>query len=282
MRKLESILSGALLLAGSVATAAPTACPLDGAQSECTVLVGGTQVEIDASSIGSGALEVFDWIIDGTAQLYIEAFEFRTLGPLAVMPLTLQSATVDAATRTVVASYIETGMGRAGVTATFVISDDGYRSRIGETIVVHAFAPVSFRLYTVHDFNLAGTSTDGTAVANANGTLITQVGGATTATVEVIAGSAPNAVEVARCCDLEDIYMSDLSPTLNGALTATPDGDLEAATSWDRTLATGQEFALTLRKTITTPEPSEAAEGAAAFFGFVALARRDARTRRAA
>jgi hypothetical protein len=241
-------------------------------ESICEVTVGETYLRVDASS--AGGLEVVDWLVGGVPHLSYEGFAIRNLDPVGTVDLVLQNAQVTDETATIVAVFVEAA-GSLRATATFVVSDSGDASTVEETLTVQSLAgTLTGRLYAVTDFDLDDTALDDSIVSNPSGTLIAQIEGGTTATVEVISDPAPDAFQVSLCCELDNIVTDNVTFPLSGATSVPGPDDFQSALSWDRTLAASQLFSVTLRKSITIPEPSDAVALGAAFVTLLALARR--------
>lgn len=266
----------AWLIAPGPASAAPMNCPLDQGFSVCTIIDGNTALEVRASSLGGGQLLVTEFQLDGVNQIglgSVEGFAIYDLIGGGIADSTLDFATADPVTRTIQAQF--TGInGAFQVDAAFTLTGAETSATLDEAFTVTSFVDgLMGRVYAVTDFDIDASTLDDSISSTNDGAVMTQVDGDYSATVEVVSGPLPDGFEVAVCCNLLDIVFANTPLVLSGATSAPGPDDFLAALSWDRALDTGQNFQVSLRKTVV-PEPAHALFAAAGTLLSLALARR--------
>jgi len=271
MRRLvpPSALVTAAWLAALPVGASPTECPEVAGDRICVLADGRSEIAVRTSAAGGGALLLDRWVVGGRDQLFFEGFSVRDFDSSGPGETALEAATVDVEAGEIFVELVELAAGlRLSVTFSLL---DGETSVVEETIAVSA-GPLSTstRLYVVNDFDLDDDQIDSLAFAHPQGHSITQSDGLVSASVEWIGGDPPGGFDVAPCCVLGSLVLANATFALAGHTTALGPADFQSALSWDRSLGGGQEFSVTLRKTIDTPEPGAVASGAASLLALAA------------
>lgn len=274
---IRALLFGICLVLPTVAATTPEPCAVDSGVSNCSVVAGDSGLFVRASSLLGGEF-LATATTGGVIQLGLQSFAVYSFDADEYIDVTLNSATQDAATRTIEVQFTETFSSAIRATAIFTLSDVGDTTVIDQSFTFLSLVPLgssaSGRFYIVTDYDLKGDFIDETVNASPGGLTITQTDGSTTATQEVL-GPVPDAFDIGVFPELSGPILNDVFVNLPGRSTAAGPDDFQHALSWDRDLFSGTSITVTIQQTITTvPEPAGASATALLTLAMIAQRRK--------
>jgi hypothetical protein len=275
-RSNAAVIVTALLACPAIAWAAPEPCPQDPDSIPgffvCTVVDGDSELiagvttfsffptHLDRIELSTGP------DVREIRRLVYQKLPIWDFGEGAYLVGTLDSYTQDPDTKKIELVMSGPVSNPVQVTITFTLSDLGATTVIDESVSI--FNPGatqrSLRLLAISDWVLLGFSnSDDSVQATPDGGLITQrrveekplTATPVTATQEAT-NPLPDAFQVNVCCALDDALEAGQLITLNGTPTVPGPNDFEYGVSWDENVGSGQTFDVSLRKTVTVPEPA--------------------------